>query len=97
MKVICIRAESVHQYCVIGRCAHLHTATSPFFIFFCNLRLGLKFICINLIKKWGVVTQCWYTQNFEIEMKDYNKIDFLVINSHISEKWCSSGLEMIQI
>ena len=34
MKVICIGAESACQNCVIGRCAHLHMATSPFFIFF---------------------------------------------------------------
>ena len=30
-------------------------------------------------------------------MLDYNKVEFLVINSQISEKWCSSGLEMVQI
>ena len=27
VKIICIGAESVHQNCVIGRCAHLHIAT----------------------------------------------------------------------
>ena len=35
VKVICIGAESVHQNCVIRRCAHLHMASSLFFIFCC--------------------------------------------------------------
>ena len=57
------------QNCVMGRCANLHIHIllhlPSLFFEIGNLRLGLKFIHINLIGKvGGFVTQCWYRKKF---------------------------------